>query len=769
MSHALTIGEQEQTAIISSKCRADLQWHPIDQHESPDLIKNARSGRWVVQDPFNGKYVHIGAEEKFLLRQLDGRQTIESLQQAFRQQFPPKSIKPQEIFQLLAFARQHGFLVEARPWSDYQTRMTHVWARRMEQIMAMPTQFLFCRWSLFNPERILIHFESIAPWLFHATAIRFWMSIFAAVIFGLLTQWQSVLAAIPTWEQILSPQLFLGMGITFLLLKLIHELGHGLACHYFGARCSNAGIFFMMGMICPYVDVTDSCRLPRRRERIMVTLAGMYVEWIVASIAATVWFLTQPGWLHSCCWQITVVASISTFLFNANPLLRYDGYFALSEWLAVANLKERANRHLKHVATRLLFGSSGSPVHIPITRRIAYSTFALLSGSYRFCLLAILSVGVGRIAERYEMSWLGIVAISSLFATALVMPIVRAVAWSIREMKQGRLHPTRTLLSWIALTVLFILIIVIPIPQRRQFHGKLLPADETPVYAQMDGILNAPFDDLQFESKVARIAFTDSRTELFEARPLESGEVVSCIHNLALELEVLKDRARVENYKSQLRVAQRMAFSRPLASEEIPKLESALAGANDRLQHTERRHQATTVKAERPGVFLPAPAPAFKTMASERRSPGPSHAWVSRECRGAKIQAGTILGWIRNDDRWLVRAQIREPDLPTVAVGQSARIQLRQLPGAILKGRVARVAFQPMNDPLHESQSTWDSQVIENTGEPVIPTYFIEISIESLPEACRLIRGGDADVVLHSHARSIYQLVTLWLKQNWRF
>src|SRR5262249_35336768 len=163
-------------------------------------------------------------------------------------------------------------------------------------------------------------------------------------------------------------------------------VGHGVACKAFGGTVHEAGLLLLTFFPTLYCNVSDSWSIPQRRRRLAVRAAGIYVELLVAALATFVWWGTDPASpAHQLSLALMVVCSVNSVLFNANPLMRFDGYHALSDWVEVPNLGETANRQLRAGVLRWL----GVEVREPAApRRKFLIAYAIASYVYR-CLVAV--------------------------------------------------------------------------------------------------------------------------------------------------------------------------------------------------------------------------------------------------------------------------------------------------------------------------------------------------------------------------------------------
>jgi len=176
-------------------------------------------------------------------------------------------------------------------------------------------------------------------------------------------------------------------------IKLIHEIAHGIVAHRYGVAVRDAGAFFVLFFPFAYVDVSGSARLPSRWKRIHIGLAGMYVELVLAAVATIAWAwttnLTLALWLHT----IVLTAGVSTLLFNANPLMKFDGYYVLSDFLGIANLADRGKTWIARFCQRWCLGMSVSPLPLPLPKRILVACYGSASLVWRLMLQVTLTIG----------------------------------------------------------------------------------------------------------------------------------------------------------------------------------------------------------------------------------------------------------------------------------------------------------------------------------------------------------------------------------------
>lgn len=268
----------------------------------------------------------------------------------------------EEYFQFIFSLHRLGFL--ALPMADdkglYRRHQQRAHSRRRAWLLS----FISLRVPLVNPDRFLAATLPQVRWLFSPAFFCIW------ILFMLMAGGVAWARAADLYEPIgglLSAQSLPITWTMLIVLKIWHELGHAYACKHFGVHVPEIGANIMLLTPCAYVDASAAWGLPRKRDRIIISLAGMYFESMCAGIAVLVWAFTPPGLLSSVAYNVIFVAGVVTVLFNINPLMKFDGYYILSDLLELPNLAQRARRLILNHAKRHLLGvkTSNEPERAP--------------------------------------------------------------------------------------------------------------------------------------------------------------------------------------------------------------------------------------------------------------------------------------------------------------------------------------------------------------------------------------------------------------------
>ena len=234
---------------------------------------------------------------------------------------------------------------------------------------------------LFRPDPLLTRLLPWTSWLFSFPATA------AAALLGMVggpvrcfrighASWKRLEASCPQAGGF-------GIGIAWLAIKVIHELAHGIVCKRYSGNARQAGVVLILGAPIAYVDVTSSWRFRSKWQRIHTAAAGIYVELLISAIAAIAWCNLQPGVVSDLCFQTIVIAGVATILFNANPLMRFDGYYILTDLLNLPNLAPEGQQFVRHLARRTFLGV---PSHLSWgwKKYVAVSCYAAAAFVWRF-------------------------------------------------------------------------------------------------------------------------------------------------------------------------------------------------------------------------------------------------------------------------------------------------------------------------------------------------------------------------------------------------
>src|SRR2546427_5534255 len=374
---------------------------------------------YVVKDPVSLRYYRFKEQEHFLIRMMDGKHTLDDAQKAYEKRFRPERLTLED---LESFAQQlltAGLAHNESPQAGKQLFDRRKKRRRSEWMQTL-TNILYIKIPIFDPEKLLERMLPHLRWIFTTWFMVASIGVMMAAILLVLTHFETFREKLPDYHEFFSfgtvAYLWAALGI----VKVIHEFGHGLSCKAFGGEVHEMGALFLVFSPCLYCNVSDAWTLPSKWKRIIISFAGIYVELIIAALATFVWWNSSAHpFINNMSLSLMVVCSVSTVVFNANPLMRYDGYYILADWLEIPNLRDRSNRLLQRLCMDYCLGIEVQPEqYMALWRRVLFVVYAVISYVYRWVITFSILYFMSQFLKPYK---LGVVSGMLSFSAAGAM------------------------------------------------------------------------------------------------------------------------------------------------------------------------------------------------------------------------------------------------------------------------------------------------------------------------------------------------------------
>lgn len=446
--------------------------------------QNFRGERWIVlENPFSNQYFRLRPAAYEFVSRLRPDQTVEHVWQQCLERFPDEAPSQEAVIQLLSqlyFAN----LLQYDLAADSAQLFERYKKRKQREIGFRFLNIMFMRFPLLDPDRFLVRTLPVIGKLISPFGALLWLIV---VGFGLKIVADNFDSLKVQGEGILATNNLFLLYIGTVMVKALHEFGHAYFCRKYGGEVHVMGVMLMIFTPMPFVDATSSWSFRERWKRVLVGAAGMIVEIFFAAIAAFIWARTAPGIIHSLAYNIMFVASVSTVIFNVNPLMRFDGYYILSDLLEIPNLNQRATTQLRYWAEKYLYGvkNQDSPAG---TRREAtwLGVFGITSAVYRaFVFSGILLV----IADRFLI--IGIVMAAACLISWAVAPAVRFVKYLGSNPRLERVRQRAIGVTAGLAVFLIILLCVIPFPYSFRAPGVVLASQRTEIVNETEGQVSA--------------------------------------------------------------------------------------------------------------------------------------------------------------------------------------------------------------------------------------------------------------------------------------
>ncbi|MEO2019388.1 MAG: hypothetical protein ABGZ53_34060 [Fuerstiella sp.] len=608
----------------------------------------------------------MGEEELRVLELLDGQRSFDEVLACLRIEFPSSHRSRQDLQLLITDLCRKGLVGSTRTGCAQQF-LDEKSERRRKRFFSAALNPFFIKLPGWNPQPVL---ERLAPWvhwMFQPWAVCLasvlilasWLQL--AVRFDAIHSQMPALSSFFNWPGILL--LWLTLGAT----KVVHELAHGLTCHHFGGECHEIGMAFMFFSPCLYCDVSDSWILPQKRHRILIAAAGIYIEVLMSALALLLWSWTQPGLLNVLLMNTFLVTAATTVIYNANPLLRYDGYYILADWLEIPNLRAKADREMQRLTVQVLAGvNQPDNLYSPTSRRSFLVGYAFCSMVNRWILVLILTGILYHFLKPFGLQNIAFVAVGLTVSVSLWRLATRA-RQSISFSEKHFMNPIRLALTLLVISGVGSTLVMLPIPVSG--HAPLLiePAGMRNIYSQVDGIV---------EEILA-----------FAGESVLAGQPVLRLRNDTLDLELteLQTMLRKRQIEASLSRAMNDSAQLKLATNSIRTIERELT-------QLRKKRARLTIVAVCDGVLIEPIA--SSSIPNDGRFVPP----LDSRNLGAWLNARThVCGIAPRINEWQATLYIDHHGHEKIQSGDNIEIKLSGRPDDILHGRVMRVAPREEN------------------------------------------------------------------------
>src|SRR4051812_25657634 len=389
----------------------------------PDLVVQPQfyegMTHYVIKDPIGLKYFRFKVEEYFLLQQFDGKNTLQDVKRAFERKYRPQTISVDDLIRFASQLHEAGIAQIDTPEQAkvlIQRRRKNKW-KRVWQFLA---NILYIKIPIIDPERLLTGMYPYFKWIYTRFFITFSVGVMLAALTLVVSRWAEFYAKLPEFQSFFNWYTIVYFWCSLAIVKVIHEFGHGLTAKHYGGEVHEMGMLFLVLTPALYCDVTDCWLLPSKWKRIWISAAGIYVECFLASIATFVWWNTEQGLLNSLSLATMFICSVNTIMFNANPLLRYDGYYVMSDWLEIPNLRVKSTQFFAYLFQEKVLGLE-IPVqsYMPRSRRTLFVAYAVASYIYRWIVTFSILFFLYHFLKPYKLG-----SISAMMAIGSIVPLV---------------------------------------------------------------------------------------------------------------------------------------------------------------------------------------------------------------------------------------------------------------------------------------------------------------------------------------------------------
>ncbi len=580
----------------------------------------ARDGAptWTLYDPALHRYLRIGRLAfEILVRWGLGRPA--SIADAVRSS-TTLPVTEADVLDVMRFA-QKGRLLQAVGPAAAKNLAAEANARRLSPAMWLLKNYLFIRVRLIDPDRILGRAVRLLSFVFTPGFVTALLCLALLGFYLIGRQWETYTHS---FMHLFSLEGAAEVGLALAFAKAIHEFGHGMMAKRLGCRVPGMGVALLVMWPMLWTDVTDAWRLTGRHQRLLIDAAGVMAELVLAVAASLAWSVLPDGPSRSAAFLLSGSTWLITLVVNINPLMRFDGYFLLSDWLEEPNLQERSFAIARWWLRELLFGfGDPAPEHVPLPRRRLLVGYAIACWIYRLGLF----LGIAVLVYHLTFKLLGLFLMAVEVGWFIARPIVAELATWPRRLRQGGMARR----AWLTAAVFGVGVAIVVLPWRGSvFAPALLRAER-----QIAVITPEPGRLAEVSADGATVAAGQT---LFT---LDNPDTAHAEASAQVEIAGLKAKLLGQSFD----VA---------AADDVPVAWQQLEGALARLRDAQAREAQMVVRAPFAGRLVDVPRDSATGV------------WLPKREQ---------LGILVDPSAMMVEAMVNEADIARIHSGETARFR----------------------------------------------------------------------------------------------
>ena len=446
-----------------------------------------RGRRWhVVHDPSSNQYYRLNPVAHEFVALLDGQRTVEEVWRDTLTRHGDGAPTQTEAVELLHQLYNANLLsLDTSPETEQLLRRGR--ERRKRKIQSQAIGIMYFRVRVFNPDHLLSVIEPVLRPIINRWGLLLWFALLISALVALVQSGWADLTNPETFQTAIAPANWPWLIVVFIVAKAFHETGHGVICKRFGGQVPEFGMMLLVLFPAPYVDASSCWALPSKWKRIAVGAGGMIFELALASIAAHIWLATRAsaGLAHQLAYNMMLTASVTTILFNANPLMRFDGYYILSDLLETPNLMQRSMNLIKYYFQKWYYriDNARPPTEVRSEQAILliYGWLALAYRIFLFFSITLFVMG--------KAFAIGLVLALWTAGAWFIIPLGKWVHWLASSPQLADKRRRAVALSLLGVAAGVVFLGAVPMPDRRKADGVIESLSQAGVFIATPGFV----------------------------------------------------------------------------------------------------------------------------------------------------------------------------------------------------------------------------------------------------------------------------------------
>ena len=728
---------------------------PLALRRRPDLVTAKHVYRnepyWMIKDPLEMEFYRLNEEEYAVLTLVDGVHSLDQIKSEFEAKYPSQRITARELQMFISDLNSKSLLAYSSP--DVGSRLIErAKEKRWIKIKQNLSNIMSFKWRGVDPDRFLDWLTPKVGWIFSLPAVVCALIFMAAACLWVLVHADTFVTKLPALTEFLQPQNWLLLTLAIMVMKVVHELGHGVCFKRFGGECHEIGVMFMLFIPTLYCSTTDSWLLQSKWKRAAIGAAGMYVELLIAASATFAWWFSQPGTINLLCLNIMATGSLSVFIFNGNPFLKYDGYYILSDILELPNLLERAGKVTQSWFLKYGLGiDEDAEPNSRFDTKLTLVTYRLLAFGFRILILGtILFLMIDRLSP-LGLGYLGLILGSTTLLSLFVPPMFGLYKFFKIPGRLHRMRIQKSIPTFLIISVVLGLVCLVPFPYHIFCSFTIQPRGGQTLYIKEKAILKS--------------------VHVVPGQTVAKGQTIAELINLDTLLSLTKLKAEGDEVSAELELLERGRESSPDAAAKISKLQESLTTNIASRKKYEEILESFHIVAPRDGQVIPE---------WTSRKPDTSEGlgtWdgspLDEENLGTWLESGDKLCSVGDLSQLEAVLAVNEHDIGLLREGQTVSLMLNSHAGKRLVSHIESIARNHSEQLPNSLSSKYGGSIqleaSKNQRASQRPTdEHFEARVAITESDMHLSSGLRGQARIRIGFRTIFQRIELFFYRNFR-
>ena len=701
---------------------------------APDEIDQSE---WVVKDPIQLNYFFLDQVQHWLFERLDGISSLTQTQKEFEQTFSPAKISDSQLLTFCLRLSRDGLLCENLSGEQLHQREVQ---KKKFNLLKLPASLLSFRLPGVNANAIISLAESMGGWIFSPLVVALasvWLLF--SILFGVQVL-DEVVLALPSMKSIQASDVVLFL-LCVSVVKIFHELAHAVCCRRMGAECKEIGMMFLIFSPCLYCNVTDSWMLPSRWKRIAISAAGIYVELLIASVSLVLWYYAATPLLRSLFLNLFIICSVSTLLINGNPLMRYDGYFVLSDWVGIPNLSQQSKKAAWDFFSRVFFIEPQrveSFQNTPTT--IFLIGYHLASLAYRVLILSFIFFALHSVLEPVGLENIAVSAGVIYLLTLLIGFLLSMIPFVQNKNRHARKN-------WLGILIALLLVGLI---------GYCVASIKIPHVVDSQAVVE--FEEIALCSAQTTGVLQWAATG---GTHVEQGEVIARLKRLDSDLKRTELSGRIEMAKLRIKNLELQSTSDPKTRISIPSAQAELDSLEKQMKMIDQELGQLEIVAPTSGVVIEA-----VRLVEVDANPIKLASWdgslLDPINQGCTVNEGETVCLVGNPNRWKAYLLLDERKMDLIATGHRVEVRTSTERTRTYAGTIKAISSEVVSSDM-DNASQAQSLPAQNQQR------FYRAELE-LDEPIQIgFHGAAAKANIIIAEQTLFEIGKRWLVESFRF